>query len=435
MIGFTFILILFILGLVMLDSVANVKEIKENWPKHRCKITIMPFASLYGHDPQENFNFCMQSTLTQEAGPLFTPIFQIFGVLLSTISIIMNVMNSLRVSFATFMGGVNLMFQNFADRMTQLTYRLRMSAAKTKSLMMRIYGTFFAIIYAGVSGMRAANNFGNTFLFKFLDTFCFDPTTPVDIVGKGRIQIQNVGIGDVFTKTKSRVTARFAFLGDGQSMVKLGQTIVSTNHFLKYNEKWIRAEEHPDAQPQGVWAGGVEAPLICLNTSDHMIPIDNHIFCDYDETEEANEDTMKFIESRINAGFPSSVPPKSYSNVLDPSIEIQLKGQKTKSLSQVQLGDMTETGQVIGIVDREITDVVTLSTGEKMGAGTLVWNGTQWIRAESSSQSPQKPTIYRNLFLTPSAILFTCKGTAVRDYMELHSQEAEQFYDTTLRST
>jgi hypothetical protein len=435
MIGFIFILTLFVLGLVLLDSVANAKDIKENWPKHRCKITIMPFASLYGHDPQENFNFCMQSTLSQEAGPLFTPVFQIFGVLLSTISIIMNVMNSLRVSFATFMGGVNLMFQNFADRITQLTYRLRMSAAKTKSLMMRVYGTFFAIIYAGVSGMRAANNFGNTFLFRFLDTFCFDPTTPVDIVTKGIIPIRDVEIGDVFASTKSRVTARFTFLGDGQPMVKLGQTVVSTNHFLKHHGKWIRAEEHPDAIPQPVWAGGKEAPLICFNTSDHQIPIVNHIFCDYDETEKANEDTMKFIESRVNAGNTTSNPPTSYSNVLDPSIQIQLQGKGSKSLSKIQLGDQTETGKVIGIVDREIADIVTLPTGEKMGAGTLLWKDTHWTRAHSSSQAAQETVIYRNLFLTPSAILFTCKGTAVRDYMELHSQEAEQFYDTTLRST
>jgi len=396
----------------------------------------MPFASLYGHDPQENFNFCMQSTLSIEAGPLFTPVFQIFGVLLSTISIIMNVMNSLRVSFATFMGGINLMFQNFADRITQLTYRLRMSAAKVKSLMMRVYGTFFAITYAGVSGMRALNNFGNTFLFKFLDTFCFDPSTLVDIVGKGIVPVRDVQIGDVFAKTKGRVTARFEFLADGQPMVKLGHTVVSTNHFVKSKEgKWIRAEEHPEAIAQGLWAGGKDAPLICFNTSDHQIPIENYMFCDYDETEEANEDTMKFIESRINAKSNSSPGCPTYSNVLDPSISIQLKHANSKPLGKIQLGDETETGNVIGIVDREITDPILLPSGEQVGSGTLVWdnNSASWKRAGASL--PKSPVIYRNVFLTPSAVLFTCKGTAVRDYMELHSQEAEQFYDTTLRST
>jgi hypothetical protein len=257
----------------------------------------------------------------------------------------------------------------------------------------------------------------------------------VEIEGKGRIPIRQVEIGDIFTKTKGRVTARFTFLGDGQPMVKLGQTVVSTNHFLKYEGKWIRAEEHPDALPQPVWAGGVEAPLICFNTSDHQIPIETHVFCDYDETEEANEDTMKFIESRINAKPSSLNPPTSYSNLLDPSIEIQLKDRSSKQLAKIQLGDQTETGNVIGIVDREITDVVTLPTGEAMGAGTLLWKNDHWERASTDTQKMHAPVIYRNLFLTPSAVMFTCHGTAVRDYMELHSQEAEQFYDTTLRSS
>ncbi len=120
---------------------------------------------------------------------------------------------------------------------------------------------------------------------------------------------------------------------------------------------------------------------------------------------------------------------------MDPSIEIQLKDRSSKQLAKIQLGDQTETGNVIGIVDREITDAVTLPTGEAMGAGTLLWKNDHWERASTDTQKMHAPVIYRNLFLTPSAVMFTCHGTAVRDYMELHSQEAEQFYDTTLRSS
>lgn len=439
MIGFTLILILFILGLVLLESLSNTKEIRENWPKHRCKISVMPFASVYGHNTQENFNFCMQTTLAVEAGPLFTPIFTIFGTLLSTISVIMNVMNSLRVSFATFMGGINLMFQNFTDRIKQLTYRLQMSTARMKSLMGRLYGTFFAIIYAGISGIQATNNFGNTFLFKFLDTFCFDPTTRVSIEGKGLIPIQRVEIGDIFEQTKSRVTGRFSFLGDGQQMVCLGGVTVSTNHFvLSPTGTWIRAEEHPDAVSCGVWSGGSASPLICLNTSDHQIPIASLRFRDYDETEDADSVTMQYIQNLINAGqTPAEKPPMSYSNVLDPSIPIAMKDGMKKELGQIQLGETVESGTVIGLVEKEVKEVVTLSTGEVVGAGLLTWRGTQWHRPCTFLESKQleTPVVFKNLICTPSAILFTDKGTGFRDYMELHSQDAEQFYDGALRST
>ena len=440
MIGLFFVTVLFILGLVLLDSLANVKEIKENWPKHRCRITIMPFASLYGYDPQENFNFCMQNSLQAEAGPLLTPVFTILATIMGTIGVLMNTLNSLRVSFATFMGGVNLIFQNFTDRIAQLTYRLRSSAARMKSLMSRIYGTFFALIFAGVSGMQALNNFGNTFLFRFLDTFCFDPDTPVDIEGKGQIPIQSVQLGDVFTHTQSKVIATFSFLGDGQAMVKLGTTLVSTNHFVRNKEgAWIRAEEHPDAVIAGVWTGGVARPLICLNTHDHQIPIGPHIFSDYDETEDADVETMKFIETTVNAGVPpgSKDPSFTYSQCVSPATRIRMMGGQSKAIQDIQLGERTQNGVVLGFVEKNITEVCTLPTGEKVGAGLLLFDQTRWVRAGSlyPIERLSIPLPYRSLILTPSAIVETEEGTAFRDYMELHSQEAEKYYDAALRST
>ena len=438
MIGLVLITILFILGLVVLDSIANVKEIRENWPKHRCRITIMPFASLYGFDPQENFNFCLQNSLQDEAGPLLTPVFTILSTIMGTIGVVMASLNSLRIGFATFMGGINLIFQNFTDRIAQLTYRLQMSAARMKSLMARIYGTFFALMYAGVSGMRALNNFGNTFLFRFLDTFCFDPDTLVKIEGKGDIPIREVVHGDVFEQTKGRVTATFQFLGDGQAMVNLDGTLVSTNHFIQHNDKWIRAEEHPDAFFYGSWHGGKERPLICLNTSDHQIPIGKYMFRDYDETETEDVKTMNYIEETVNAGSQSSNTQSfGYSNCVASKTMILMKDGTVKRASEIELGDQTRNGQVIGWVDKEIDKICKLPQGEKLGAGTLIFHEQKWVRAGSVYPvlDLSQPIPYRNLILTPSAILETPSGLAFRDYMELHSQDAEQFYDAALRST
>lgn len=440
MIGLVMITILFIGGLIFLDSLSNVKEIKENWPKYRCRINIMPFASLYGYDPQENFNFCLQNSLQTEAGPLLTPVFTILATIMGTIGVLMNTLNSIRVSFATFMGGINLIFQNFTDRIAQLTYRLRMSAARMKSLMSRIYGTFFALLYAGVSGMRALNNFGNTFLFRFLDTFCFDPDTPVEIEGKGSIPIQNVQLGDVFAQTQSKVIATFSFLGDGQAMVKLGNTLVSTNHFVRSAQgTWIRAEEHPEAVPADVWSGGVARPLICLNTHDHQIPIGPHIFSDYDETEDADVDTMNFIETTVNGGVPtgSKKPSFTYSQCVSPTTRIRMTGGGFKPIESIQLGERTQNGIVLGWVEKNVTEICTLPTGEKVGAGLLLFDKTKWVRAGSlyPIETLSTPIPYRSLILTPSAIVETEMGTAFRDYMELHSQEAEKYYDAALRSS
>lgn len=48
-----------------------------------------------------------------------------------------------------------------------------------------------------LSGIQAGQNFSETIIFKFMDTFCFAPETLIDVDGKGRIPISEVKLGDV----------------------------------------------------------------------------------------------------------------------------------------------------------------------------------------------------------------------------------------------
>lgn len=433
MVGFLLLLLLLFGGLYFILTVSDIKDIKENWPKHRCKASVMPFASVYGFDTQENFSYCMSNIMTAEAGPLLTPIFQILGTIMGSISIIITTINSFRVQIATMMGGINAIFQNFTDRISQVTSKVKMSAARIQSLMMRLYGIFFAIIYMSVSGVRALNNFSNTFLFKFLDTFCFDPTTLVTIEGRGEICIREVKIGDIFTKNKSRVTGSFEFGTKGQPMVRIGDILVSTNHFIEFEGSNIRADEHPHAVIAEPWSGD---PLICLNTDTHTIPIGPYLFMDYDETEDADKKTMKMIEEIVNAGNQSVSTVQDYSNCLGPETLIKTSNG-SKKLSELEVGDTLTTGTILGLVKKEVREICTLKDGTRVGAGLLVWNKefSKWTRAgDMVPITNTKTEIFMNVILTPSAIVETVSKTCFRDYMELHSHDAEKYYDETLRS-
>lgn len=435
MVGFLLLLILLFGGLYFILGLSDIKEIKENWPKHRCKASVMPFASVYGFDTQENFTYCMSNIMTMEAGPLLTPVFQILGTILGSISIIITTINSFRIQIATMMGGINTIFQNFTDRISQVNSKVKMSAARIKSLMMRLYGIFFAIIYMSISGVRALNNFSNTFLFKFLDTFCFDPTTPVEINGRGVIPIQAVKIGDIFTKNGSRVTGRFEFGADGQPMVRIGPVLVSTNHFILYDGKKIRADEHPDALVALPWSGGPTQPLVCLNTDSHTIPIGAYTFMDYDENDEADFVSMKMIEEIVNGGKSSVSNVHRYSNCMSPETEVLTKNG-SKKVSDIHVGESLTNGIVLGIVEKEIHDICTLPDGKRVGAGMLVWNKDSWKRAGDLHPVKQGRTeIFTNVILTPSAVVETLGGTCFRDYMELHSHDAEVYYEAALRSS
>jgi hypothetical protein len=187
---------------------------------------------------------------------------------------------SIKNVIASLGGGINVIFQEFTDRISMFFFKLRVSAINIKSLFGRMYAILFSVMYMGLSGITGMSSFTNTFLFSFLNTFCFPGETKINIVGKGDIPIKDIKIGDVISAStgtdNSIVTATFRFFSKGQPMVKLGSVTVSTNHYVYYLGKPIKAGNHPLAQKIDDWDS--EEPLYCLNTSNNKIPVDNLIF-------------------------------------------------------------------------------------------------------------------------------------------------------------
>ncbi|NBO59418.1 MAG: hypothetical protein EBU82_00440 [Flavobacteriia bacterium] len=417
-------------------SLADVEEVKKNWPKYRCKPNVMPFASLYGHDTGENFNFCLMNMFGTEMGAALGPVFVILGSIVSALVTLIQVANSIRVQFATMMGGINTLFQNFADRFKQLLAAVQMTAYRMKLIMGRLYGAFFAMIYMSIAGMTSMQNFTESILFDFLDTFCFDPDTPVKIVKKGSIPIKDVKIDDVFEQTGSRVTATFQFQADGQSMVKLpGDILVSTNHYIYYLGKWIQAADHPQAIPAGTWKGGNTRPLICLNTSDHKIPIGHYVFLDYDETEEGDKETMQWIDTALNGKSSSYGRSFDYTSCVYRDTSIRMEDGSTKPIQQIQLGDKLTTGKVVGIVKKQIQEFCELPLDESVTPGLSYWLPNQWVRAGDMVpiQRLSYAQTWYSLVVLGGACFETEKGTFIRDYVEVHSPDTEQFYTTKIK--
>ena len=75
------IFIIFILLYVFNILSVGIKQVSEDWPKYRCNPTIMPFASVFGHDPVSNFTYCIQNMQSNYMGYLMQPLQYNFSVL------------------------------------------------------------------------------------------------------------------------------------------------------------------------------------------------------------------------------------------------------------------------------------------------------------------------------------------------------------------
>ena len=414
----------------------------------------MPFASLYGHNTSDNFNYCMKSSFDIQAKEYLGPVYSTFGGFIGVLSVLVEMSKKVKLAFATMYGGVVTVMQEFTERIKQFFIRIEIMAQRMRMLMNRVYATMFAVIFMAMSGLTAVTNFGGTVLFDVIDTFCFDPDTLIYVKrpensddSASYVAIRDVQIGDVLADG-SHVTSTFQFNADGQAMVELpggvnGQPVlVSTNHYLLHDRTWIRSDAHPAALAAPKWHGGVQRPLICLNTSSNRIPIGRHIFRDYDETSLAHKKAIEAANIQLNGSSAADIKTafgdkwtELYPSI-SPTTQVRLRNGSLRSASAVVLGDIMTTGdQVVGILQHLLTEICQLPTGELVGAGTLIYNThtNVWVRAgDIYAVHKSSPIIYNSFITLPGSKIELASGVFLRDYLEIASKDTEGPYTAAL---
>jgi hypothetical protein len=438
MLGFLLTTLIFIGVLVGLTKLQDYQKVKENWQEYRCQPDVMIMADFYGHSSSDNLEYCLKNGFDTRAAQSVKPFYTYLALFVNTLTTMLANLNSLRMTFATIVGTVTQVFREFTLRIQALLARIQYTSYRIKFLMGRVFGIMYSVVFMGMSGIKAGQNFSNTFLFKFLDTFCFDPDTPIHIEEKGWIPIREAKIGDRFVKDGSRITAVFQFAADGQPMVRLpGPVLVSTNHYLLHptTQTWVQARDHPDAQPAEDWAGGNERPLICLNTDSHRFPLGDYVFADYDETAEGDVQAMHDVLQMLNGSHAKNIKTSCSDMAVSPKTQIRLANGHSAPASHIKLGTELSHGKVVGVVLKEVP-AACYWKGDYFAPGTTIWHPEklQWVRVETVAE----PMVFRTPFpftsfvISPSAVLETKAGTVFRDYVEIHDPRLEASYSEAL---
>jgi len=440
-IKFAVMTIVFTIALVMMFTMGNLNEISKNFPKYRCNPMIMPFAGSFGYDAKDNFDFCLTNIFNFKAAQIFAPIYALLGNFTSVVTLITNVALGLRQLFTNFLLGVNNFIRSVRDKIQGLLVNVRMSLVKINNLMGKVYGTMIAVIYMGTSAMTAGMSVSDNSLVQFLFEFCFAPDTLVRLRNGTFTQIQHLQIGDILADTPEnkspRVTSVLRFDGSQTPMVRIGDVVVSGEHYVQSSGRWISAKEHPEA------VSATSLPtLVCLNVSGHQfIAGSSLLVADYDEHESASvvEATQSMALKALN-GKPDSAPSTEYSLGVDPSVRLELEDNSWKAIRDIRCGDKVKgAGLVLGIVEEECEDPVSYK-GVSMAPGQLVFNGTRWIRAGTVATATTATTVstkascVSNKSILMSLITERC-GTMrssgdifLRDYREVALPEMEAAY-------
>jgi len=403
-------LTLFVFIVFSYCKVMQTKQvIADDWVNQRCKPQNMLFAGLITHPEGtsafqytgDNFQYCIQNILSNITGYALEPfqfmiksLTQIFELLANSIQQIRELINKIRNSFKIFAEDVlsrilNIMipiqkmfialmdtFQKIQGTMTSGLYTMLGSYYTLQALMgaileliIKILVTLVIIIVglwilpftwpaaASMSVVFLAIAIPLTIIVYFMTEIlhikssgipklrCFDEYTLIPLQNGNKIYIKDINVGDKLDNG-SYVTSKIKVTSSDLKMYKLNNIIISGTHLVNYQNKWIRVQEHPNAN----YIPYNKPFLYCLNTSNKIIELGGLIFSDWDEINTSNFERFKENYNIINLeniheflddGFEENTPIKLYNN-------------KNTKLSNIKIGDVLENGSIVyGLVEVE----------------------------------------------------------------------------------
>ena len=295
-----FIILVFI-ALYFIEMLSvGLKKLEDDWPKHRCNPSVMPFASYLGHDPMENFTFCVGNIQKDMMDFFLGPIKYILTMLgslakfiLERIQWIREFINYLRGMITAVVGDVYSMFINVLIQVQKLVIKL-------KDTIMKLIGLIMTFIYLLQGAVMTGQSIMGGPIGGVLKTLCFKPSTVIKLKSGEKKQMKDVSLGDILEndsevigvlRLKGHVSNPYykiwsSQLNDfiyvtGEHKI-LPKKRYDINHRTLQNlnlSQFIKVEDCDYAYK----TKETDNEYSCLITSDHIIPVGEHIFWDWED--------------------------------------------------------------------------------------------------------------------------------------------------------
>ena len=276
------------IGIYLLNILAiGKKNIEKNWPKYRCNPMIMPFAGFFGHDPMENFVFCIQNMQTSFMGNLLKPInysmnlnHTIGGSLGKSVQNIRKVFNQIR-TFAT------SIFKKIFGVFLNILVQVQFVTIKMKDIFAKIIGVSATFLFLIDGTVKSGNSIWRGPVGGVLRTLCFHPNTHIHLQNGSIKEMRKIKLNDVL-ENGSIVTGIIALQNVTNEPYyeiycnQYRENIYVTGSHLIYDEnsqKFIFVKNSKLAKITNL----KNDMFSCLITSDSLIKIGEHTFWDYED--------------------------------------------------------------------------------------------------------------------------------------------------------
>jgi hypothetical protein len=266
---------------------AGLKDLKKKWPEIRCSPTAMPFAGYLGHNPMENFVFCIGKIQSNMMGFFLKPIYYVISLTGSLGGSILKSLNKFRKMFAGLRNMIRNIVGDIFGIFTNILIKFQKLILKLKDLVMKLIGTVVVIIYTLQGAMYTGQSINRGPIGSTLRTICFSPNTILELKNGEKRKMKDIKIGDVL-ENGTQVQATIKILGNKESpYYKIYSEKLGTNIYVTGQHK-IQDKQSGRFIPVSKCSYAVSTNkqadvLSCLITDDHLIPIGEHVFWDWED--------------------------------------------------------------------------------------------------------------------------------------------------------
>jgi hypothetical protein len=432
---FIFITILLILIILGCYAFININYVKNDWVNQRCKPYIIPIAGLINKPPgvsvkdytAQNFNYCSQTILKSITGNAVEPINFTTKAMTSAVSGLENALNKIRPMFVKTRNFFKVFGEDVMGRSLNIVAPLQQIVIVFKDFIGKVLGTMTTSLFTALASFMTLKStfgvmakfivmaliflsvliavfwaipftFGSAiaataiyvaaaipmaivlvFMSKILNINpgvkipsikCFDKNTEFTMNNGNIKKISELKLGDKLLNN-SMVTTIIIVDTKNSVLYDLNGIIVSDSHLVKFNNNWIRVEEHPQSLKINDYT---EPYLYCINTDNKVIELNGEIFSDWDELLDDDIDKIKNIRLKnLKYNFIINSTINKENDIIIENIDIhkylnggfqentmiKLKNGLVKKIKNINIGDILENGEkVYGCVEIYGTNLI-----------------------------------------------------------------------------
>jgi hypothetical protein len=290
------IIFLLILSIYMFNIFnLGIGNIQKNWIVYRCNPTIMPFAGYFGHDPVENFGYCIQNMQTSYMGFLLKPTHYLISTIQSMLGGLTTDINWIRKKIESLVSNLTNIIVNIFGIFINIIIEFQRIFIKLKDTFSKVLGIMVSVIYIIEGGMLSGKSIMAGPVGETLKFVCFHPKTKLRLENGISKTINNIDVDDIL-QNGSKVLATLKIKGNvdinfnNNSIYKIKNNtdntdiLVTGSHLIlnKETNKFIPVNKI--SNKIATKCNNIKCDYFyCLITDDHKICIGEHIFWDWED--------------------------------------------------------------------------------------------------------------------------------------------------------